>query len=271
MVELKGLKQTTLALLDEPVHPVKHTPSLGMSEIGHSCSRYLWYKFRWAYDSSFSDRMIRLFNRGHREEEHVINLLKRIGYTVDNPQKKVVAGFGHTKGFCDGEILGVIEAPKTWHILEIKLMGDKAYKEILKKGVKSARPVYHAQCQLYMHHFKRSRCLFVVVNKNDDSIYIERIRYDIDTAFALNKRAEGIILSDTPPSKAYSSTWYICKFCNARHICHEGIQWKEHCRTCTYAAPAPESKWVCNLLGYLKEEELSYEKQLIGCRDYKSI
>lgn len=267
MVSLTQVKRSTLALLDEPVHVSRHTPSLGMSEIGHSCTRYLWFKFRWAYTGSFPSRMIRLFNRGHREEDVVIKLLTDIGYEVSGAQNKVITGFGHVKGFCDGEVKGVIEAPKTTHILEIKAVNDRAFKEFLKKGTKVARPQYFAQCQLYMHHFGRTRTLFVVVNKNDDSIYIERIKYDKNVAFTLNRRAEGIILADSPPPKAYSATWFVCKYCDARHICHEGIHWNENCRTCSFVEPSPGGNWHCNVSG----EIIDYSQQLKGCDKYETI
>jgi len=55
--------------------PRKH---LGMSEIGNDCSRQLWYKFRWMYSETHSGRMLRLFKRGHREEDRYIEILKGI-------------------------------------------------------------------------------------------------------------------------------------------------------------------------------------------------
>lgn len=65
--------------------PRKH---LGMSEIGNDCSRQLWYKFRWMYSEVHSGRTLRLFKRGHREENRYIEILKGIGCEVfqhENP------------------------------------------------------------------------------------------------------------------------------------------------------------------------------------------
>ena len=55
---------------------------LGASMIGRECSRELWYSFRWVKPSSFNGRMLRLFNRGHREEERFIEWLEGIGAKV---------------------------------------------------------------------------------------------------------------------------------------------------------------------------------------------
>ena len=133
MVKLGVFRKTTLSLLEEAEYQEEHRPYLGMSELGHPCNTYLWLRFRWAFTEKIPARMHRLFNRGHREEIEIIHDLERIGYTIISTQKEFVAGFGHIKGHCDGEVLGVIEAPKTVHILELKTMNDKYFKEILKK------------------------------------------------------------------------------------------------------------------------------------------
>lgn len=61
---------------------------LGASEIGHECSRYLWYKFRWFRHEYFSARNGRLFNRGHREEARMQEFLRETGFELrsDTPQ-----------------------------------------------------------------------------------------------------------------------------------------------------------------------------------------
>ena len=41
---------------------------LGMSQMGHSCSRYLWYYFRWATVQKHTPRKLRIFSRGNHEE-----------------------------------------------------------------------------------------------------------------------------------------------------------------------------------------------------------
>lgn len=56
---------------------------LGASLIGHECSRYLWYVFRWCVNEEFSGRMYRLFERGHLEEMRFVKWLEGIGCRVE--------------------------------------------------------------------------------------------------------------------------------------------------------------------------------------------
>lgn len=55
---------------------------LGISEIGEPCMRKLYYKFHWCFIQEFDGRMLRLFKRGHREEERFINYLEGLGCEV---------------------------------------------------------------------------------------------------------------------------------------------------------------------------------------------
>lgn len=59
-----------------------HRNHLGASLIGHNCSRYLWYVFRWVFHKEHSGRQQRLFNRGHREEERFVEWLRGVGFKV---------------------------------------------------------------------------------------------------------------------------------------------------------------------------------------------
>lgn len=55
---------------------------LGGSLIGRKCKRQLWYSFRWARTVNHKARMLRLFNRGHREEFEFVKHLRRVGINV---------------------------------------------------------------------------------------------------------------------------------------------------------------------------------------------
>lgn len=57
-------------------------PHLGASEIGHSCNKYLWLKFRWTFYKKHDGRMQRLLNRGHFEESRFVSYLEGIGCNV---------------------------------------------------------------------------------------------------------------------------------------------------------------------------------------------
>jgi len=59
-----------------------HRNHLGASLIGHDCKRYLWYVFRWCLAPSHPGNIMRLFQRGHREEPNFIEYLEGIGCKV---------------------------------------------------------------------------------------------------------------------------------------------------------------------------------------------
>lgn len=264
--DINNLKTTTLDMLEKVNYGVESRRTyLGMSQLGHPCSRFLWYQFRWAFQDKLSARIYRLFRRGHREEETVIQDLEAIGCKITGAQDEFTAVFGHVKGHCDGQVSGLIEAPIARHILEIKTMNDKYFKQTIKSGIKLSKPVYYAQGQLYMDRAKLDRCLFVCVNKNDDSYYIERVKYDKTVPPLLWSKATDIVLSPYPPTKVFKPTWYECKWCAALNICHNGGKMDVNCRTCVQASPTNTGTWECGLpdMGHLDKLQ-----QINGCSQH---
>jgi hypothetical protein len=230
---------------------------LGGSEIGHHCERFLWYKFRDCTQSEFSGRIYRLFDRGHREEPVFVQELRAIGCEVhevgpDGRQIGVEAVKGHFKGHADGVALGILEAPKTWHLLEMKTSSAKEFAKIKKEGVEKAKPMHFAQMQVYMQLLKLDRALYEVVNKDTDELYLERVKRDPAKAQALLDRADRIINSYAPPERcADRPDSFLCKFCPAHKLC-----WGQgeslvpvparSCRQCCHASPIEGGAWSCN-------------------------
>ena len=232
---------------------------LGGSAIGHHCERYLWYSFRDCCKPEFSGRLYRLFDRGHREEPAFVEDLKAIGCEVYevNPESgeqfEVVGCGGHFKGHADGVALGVPEAPKTWHLLEMKTSNSRDFKKLVKEGVEVAKPVHYAQIQVYMHMMKLTRALYLVVCKETDELYSERIRHDPAKGKALIEKAERIISSSKPPERcADRPDSFACKFCDAHALC-----WGQgeaavpvpalSCRQCCHATPSANGQWTCSI------------------------
>lgn len=265
MANLSQFQNKTLQAIEGEPMIAEHRPYLGMSKINHPCSRYLWYSFHWCYESHISGRLRRLFDRGHREEPEIVKELEKIGIQCYGDQDGITLAHGHAKGHRDGVALGVLEAPKTEHLLEFKTMNDKNFKKMKKEGVKISKPIYYGQMQIYMRKFNLTRSLFIVVNKNDDSLYIERVKLDKGFADDLERRAEFIVLSEIPPEKEFKSTWYECKWCNAYGICHGKIEVQENCRTCIAIDILPEGKWSCRTHDDL---ELSTDQQRKKCDHY---
>lgn len=260
MVALPQMVSPTVSAIEAAVeiaNKERRRTYLGGSVIGKPCERALWYEFRWAHDPErFEGRMLRLFGMGHSEEARMIAWLELAGIRVrgkaEDQQIAVSACGGHFRGHLDGELHGVIEAPKTPHLLECKTHSAKSFAQLVKHGVAVAKPEHVAQMQVYMHLHGLTRAFYLAENKDTSELYAERIEYDAAQAASLMAKAERIIFSDNPPARISDNPdSFACRFCPALLQCHAGSFANRNCRTCLHATPLPESsfgdgKWRCN-------------------------
>ncbi len=195
-------------------------------------------------------------------------------------QKRVDFG-GHVKGSMDGIIIsGVPEAPEKAHVWENKTMGQKAFDDTVKNGVEKAKPEYWAQVQGYLlgtfepkfieeNGFgKIDRTLFTAVNKNDDSIYTERIRLDKEAARKIIDRGQRISTADRMPAPlSTDASWYECKMCSMHSFCHVTKTTKEvNCRTCAHVTAEQNGDWTCAL--NKDSGSIPVDFQRVGCRSH---
>lgn len=254
-MKLPNREHTVSAYIDKhhESKPDNFRLHFGASQAGHHCERYLWLAFRWAFKEKFSGRMLRLFRRGQLEESLFVQDLKAIGIEIkdtDENGRQFRVSFGsHVSGSMDGVIeSGVPDAEKTPHIVEMKTHNDKSFKELKTKGVQEAKPMHWAQMQLYMLGTGIDRALYIAVNKNDDELYDERVKFDKEAAERLLERAKRIATSDRAPDRCpgASPEWYLCKFCPAYNMCHrEAITMQRNCRTCAHSTAQPDGTWHC--------------------------
>jgi len=254
---------------------------LAIGALGHECNRALWLQFRWAHEPETIDgKKARLFETGNLEEGRLIADLERAGVVVTGQQEKVRALGGHLRGKLDGEATGVPEAPKAVHVVECKTANDKRFKEIatgvksrktgeVSRGVKDQAPSHYVQCQIYMHLRGVKRCLYLLVSKNTDEIYIERIEYDPTFALKTVARAESIIRANRAPGRiSEDRSKYPCVFCPAADVCHGEAFGRVNCRTCIFSTPVigddDKGRWFCDR----HKHELSIEDQKSGCGNH---
>lgn len=232
----------------------EHRPHLGGSQIGGPCDRALFYQFRHADRAVFDGRMLRLFETGDREEGRIVANLRAVGMTVwdrdpdTGKQIRFTDCGGHFALSLDGVVEGVPES-KVPHTAEFKTASDKNFRAIKSKGIEAAKPVYWAQAQVGMHKSGLTRCLFIVVNKNTDELYIERIRYDPAIGMKLIARAASIIFAEQPPARISTDPAYFeCKWCTFQNVCHKGKIPEINCRTCAHATPEKDGDgaWSCS-------------------------
>ncbi len=253
-----------------------HRPHLGASEIGHKCERFLWYKFRHAFSVTFPGRILRLFQRGHDEEVKFTRELRDIGVQVVDIDPATGKQFSfhqednpHFRGSMDKAALGFIEAPKTWHVVDDKTSNDKKFKLFVENGVKEVEPKYWSQLMIYMFWTGMTRAMIFISNKNDDSIYTERFRYEAKEAKKLVDKAKRVVFSSKPLARmSERSDWYECKFCDAYDICHQSALPNDGCRTCCHSTPGTDGLWRCERHGH----DLSdHGAQIEGCDDHLFI
>jgi hypothetical protein len=224
---------------------------LGASLIGKACERALWYDFRWTTKAKFPGRVLRLFETGNREEERLVRNLRRTGATVvevdpqSGRQFRVAAHGGHFGGSLDAVAINLIEAPKTWHVVEFKTHAQKSFTDLAANKVRESKPQHYAQMQVYMLLTEISRAIYLAVNKNTDDLYVERIELDKAFAAQLLEKAGRIIFAQNPPARINEDpAWYQCRFCDHADMCHGKQAAEINCRTCLHATPI-DGGWQC--------------------------
>jgi len=252
--------------------PAKHRAHLGASLVGKDCCRELWYSFRWCAAPAFPGRILRMFQTGYREEPRACANLRAIGCTVHEvdpatgKQWRYELFGGHFGGSMDGAVLGVPEAPKTWHLLEIKTSNAKGFRKLELHGVKKAQPAHWVQMQVYMGLAGLTRALYFMVNKDTDALYTERIHYDKKAHEAAVAKAKRVIGAPEPLTRVGAQDSFGCKWCDYTAICHEGQIPPANCRTCAHSTPVLSGGWTCAI-----GDGLTFERQLAGCDEHLYI
>lgn len=224
---------------------------LGMSVIGEDCRRKIWYMWRWAKQGVFDGRMLRLFNRGHKEEPRFTEWLKGIGaevWEVDpatGKQFKLSGLQGHYGGSQDCVIkLPYIDLPM---LGEFKTHNEKSFSALLNKGVVVSKPTHYTQMCSYGKYYGFKYALYCAVDKNDDELYFEIVPLDWNQADQSLVKAEEIIYATEPPAKiSINPAYYKCKMCHMADICHENKPVAHNCRSCKLASPVANAEWFCS-------------------------
>ena len=248
-----------------------HRSHFGFSNIGETCARKLWFSWKWVMAKKFPARVLRLFNRGHLEEARFLAMLVAAGFdvhfeTADGGQFKFADHNGHAGSAFDGVVIGLPELEAgTPALTEMKTHADKSYKEVVRKGVREAKWVHYVQMQVYMRKAQVEWALYMAVNKNDDDLYCELIKFEPLVADRYIDRAGMILNSDEAPPRVNDSPgWYECKWCDYNEMCHQAKLPEINCRTCMHSSPVGNAKWHC----VHHNVEISKADQLQGCNTH---
>lgn len=227
---------------------------LGASVIGKPCRRKAWLTFRWCYQEKFEGRMLRLFQRGHLEEQRNIVYLRAMGFDVrevdpvTGNQFRISAHNGHFGGSADGMALAPSHYQLTAPILtEFKTHNDNQFKKLKSKGVAVSHPEHVSQVSCYGDGLGVDWTLYIGVNKNDDAWHMEWLKTDRHLSTMMLSKAGEVIFSQEPlPMISTHPSFDECKKCAAAKICHYKQAPLRNCRSCRNAFPANDGKWYCS-------------------------
>ena len=274
-MEQKLIDAIDLAWADEQGASFRY--HLGASIIGRECPREIFYSFRWWFNVQHTGRMLRLFERGQREEYAVIESLQKIGATLhlagDNQQHvQLIADiYG---GSCDGIITGLDSYGYTgFGVLEIKTHGSKSFATLNRLGVKEAKQEHYAQFNQYAGHYGAEWSLYWSVNKDNDELFLDVIPFNGELYQYHRDRAYKILRAIEPPKRISSDpTWWKCRFCDYKSHCHGSTPPDKNCRTCEYVElrideDAGTHEWFCRHWRRAVPKDFSYA----GCDKWSPI
>lgn len=257
-------------------------PHLGASLLGRKCPRYMFYVYRWAHDVKHSGRILRLFQRGNREESVFVRLLKNVGILVEDTDRQ--SGQQHSVSLLGGAIAGSLDGIIGQHgsqqqfaeiklvgngVVEFKTHGDASFRQLCKSSVRVAKMDHFIQMQIYMHLKKLRWALYCAVNKNTDETYFEFVEYQRFTAEQYLSRGIHVVQAIEPPRRIHEdSSYFDCKICDFKRICHDRKPPDKTCRTCKNIELILEEdkhSWFCHRYG----ANVPYEFSKTGCDDHE--
>ena len=207
---------------------------LGASRIGEPCSRKLVYEFTHTPPDpgkAFTGGTLRIFAAGHQFEDLSIRWLRTAGFDLrthdgNGGQFGFETANGRIKGHIDGVIVGGPGVGMTWPALwEHKALKASSWNDTVKHGVRTSKPVYFAQMQIYMAYMDLSVALFTILNKDTQALHHEVVPFDAAVAQALSDKAVDVIraadASELPPRIADHPDFYLCRWCAHSRRCWE--------------------------------------------------
>ena len=201
---------------------------LGASQIGNVCERALWYSYV-GKETEKTWKSVFAIEDGHITEDVIIDRLSKVpGVLIHSQQLGFEDMEGRFCGHIDGIICGLLQAPKTPHILEVKCCNETKFKNLIKakeeKGEKDALEhwdvLYYAQAQVYMLKFDLDRHYLVCATPGGRDMVSVRTELDEERARNYLKRAHRIInMIVTPERIGENKDFFKCKICQFKEEC----------------------------------------------------
>jgi hypothetical protein len=175
---------------------------ISSSGLGRECLRQIQYDYLAVPKDDgreFEPKTLRIFEAGNRSEDIVASWLRLAGFDLRTQRRGGGQfGFAALNGRFRGHIDGCLVAgpapiafPALW---ESKALGAAPWKEVVKKGVVLARPVYAAQIALYQAYMDLPNpALFTALNRDTFELHCELVPFDATLAQRASDRAVAIV------------------------------------------------------------------------------
>lgn len=259
--------------------PFRH--HLGASILGHSCERFLFYSFRWVQRVVHASRTLRIFERGHSEEDNLINILRGAGltiFTVD-PNTGVQYRAPNLPSHIGGSMDGILAVPE--HLKEVmgsdfipvecKSHNQASANKTFKNDLAEKYPEHFVQSSIYAEAIGANYCLYVGLNKNTDEIYIEIVKVSRAAAIYHVRRGIDIVNTHVAQKLAKTPQKWRCNMCNYKETCQKKLPASHrNCRSCQHFMPQDDGTWHCTRHNLIvpKYEEITTAAK---CTEWVSI
>jgi len=230
---------TALSARSRAERPRTYVSSSGL---GRDCLRQIQYDFLGtAKDEGqeFAPRTLRIFEAGHRAEDIVAGWFRIAGFDLrterpDGRQFGFEALTGRFKGHIDGCFVSgpvAMDYPALW---ENKALGASSWKDVVKRGVSLARPVYAAQIALYQAYMDLpDPALFTALNRDTMELHCELVPFDARLAQEMSDRAVAVVRATEAgewlPRAATDPMAVVCRGGMAGGKWHAPCAWASRC------------------------------------------
>jgi hypothetical protein len=217
------------------------------SGLGRECLRQIQYDYLAVTKdegAAFAPATLRIFEAGHRAEDVVAGWLRSAGFDLrtaraDGAQFGFSALEGRFKGHIDGCLVSG-PAPMAYPALwENKALGASSWKDVVKRGVVAARPIYAAQIALYQAYLDLPNpALFTALNRDTLELHCELVPFDAGLAQRMSDRAVTVVRASEArellPRAAVDPASSVCRGGMVAGVWHPPCAWA---RRCWKAAP----------------------------------
>lgn len=239
------------------------------SALGTPCDRQLWYGLRWVSSPEVitQGRKLRIFARGNAAEQRILADLARVLEVEEvdpmtGKQWRFSRADGWIRGKADGRCLGVLEAPKAPHVIEIKCIKAADWRGVAKHGLAKHKPEHWMQLHEGMAGLGIERGLYIAENADTCELLTERIHLDHELAARQEARVLRLVEENDAPLRVNDApTKPPCLFCNHKAVCFENAAPRRTCRSCVFFTFGRHGNGHCERWG----EPRSPDRQREGC------